>query len=82
MTALSIEEIRNARRKLQGIIRQTPFVHSAALSQRTNMTVYLKAECLQRTGSFKLRGAYHKIASLGAREKKIDIFFHRMAGFS
>ena len=73
MTALSIEEIRNARRKLQGIIRQTPFVHSAALSQRTNMTVYLKAECLQRTGSFKLRGAYHKIASLGAREKKIGI---------
>ena len=73
MTALTIAEIRNARRNLQGIIRQTPFFHSAALSERTNMTVFLKAECLQRTGSFKLRGAYHKIASLGAHEKTIGI---------
>jgi threonine dehydratase len=33
------------------------------------MEVYLKAECLQHTGSFKLRGAYHKIASLSSEEK-------------
>lgn len=69
MAALTIEEIRNARRNLQGIIRETSFERSAALSDHTSMAVYLKAECLQRTGSFKLRGAYHKIASLGAREK-------------
>jgi len=69
MAALTIEEIRNARRNLQGIIRETSFERSGALSDHTNMAVYLKAECLQRTGSFKLRGAYHKIASLGAREK-------------
>ena len=69
MATLTIEEIRNARRNLQGIIRETPFERSAALSEHTLMTVYLKAECLQHTGSFKLRGAYHKIASLGAREK-------------
>lgn len=73
MATLTIEEIRNARQNLQSIIRQTPLIHSAALSERTNMTVFLKAECLQRTGSFKLRGAYHKIASLGEREKKIGI---------
>ena len=73
MTALTIADIHNARRNLQGIIRQTPFVHSTVLSERTNMTVFLKAECLQRTGSFKLRGAYHKIASLDAHEKTIGI---------
>ena len=73
MIGLTIEEIRRARRNLQGVTRQTPFELSAALSERTNMTVYLKAECLQRTGSFKLRGAYHKIASLDAREIKLGI---------
>ena len=73
MTTLSIEEIRNARRNLQGIIRQTPFERSVALSDQTGMVVYLKAECLQHTGSFKLRGAYHKIASLGTRDKTIGI---------
>ena len=69
MTDLSIEEIHKARLNLRGIIRETPFEHSAALSDRTGMAVYLKAECLQRTGSFKLRGAYHKIASLGSQER-------------
>ncbi|MGD8342990.1 MAG: threonine/serine dehydratase [Desulfobacterales bacterium] len=73
MTALTIEEIRNARRNLQGIIRPTPFERSTALSAKTRMEVFLKEECLQRTGSFKLRGAYHKIASLGAREKSTGI---------
>jgi threonine dehydratase len=69
MAALTIEEIRKAHHNLQGIIRKTPFERSAPLSDHTGMEVNLKAECLQRTGSFKLRGAYHKIASLGAREK-------------
>ena len=73
MTALTIEKIKSARRNLQGIIRLTPFERSADLSAKTHMEVYLKEECLQRTGSFKLRGAYHKIASLGAREKTTGI---------
>ena len=69
MATLTIKEIRNARNNLQGIIRQTPFKRSAPLSDHTGMAVYLKAECLQRTGSFKIRGAYHKIASLDASQK-------------
>ncbi|MGD9057430.1 MAG: threonine/serine dehydratase [Desulfobacterales bacterium] len=73
MATLTIEEIRRARRNLQGVIQQTSFERSAPLSDNTGMVVYLKAECLQRTGSFKLRGAYHKIASLGTREKTIGI---------
>ena len=66
---LDFNDILQARKHLQGIIRETPFEKSQVLSDRTDMAVYLKAECLQRTGSFKLRGAYHKIASLGPQEK-------------
>ncbi|MBW2467958.1 MAG: threonine/serine dehydratase [Deltaproteobacteria bacterium] len=73
MTALTIEKIKSARRNLQGIIRLTPFERSAGLSAKTHMEVYLKEECLQRTGSFKLRGAYHKISSLNVREKATGI---------
>ena len=69
MPALNFNDILQARRNLHGIVRQTPFDRSAVLSERTHMEVYLKAECLQHTGSFKLRGAYHKIASLSAEEK-------------
>jgi threonine dehydratase len=66
---LDFNDILQARKHLQGIIWETPFEKSQVLSDRTDMAVYLKAECLQRTGSFKLRGAYHKIASLGPQEK-------------
>ena len=69
MSIIDFNAIRQARQNLHGIIRETPFEKSDVLSDRADMTVYLKAECLQRTGSFKLRGAYHKIASLGAQEK-------------
>jgi len=69
MSSLDFNDILKARKNLHGIVRETPFERSAVLSDRTDMAVYLKAECLQRTGSFKLRGAYHKIASLGSQEK-------------
>lgn len=69
MSSLDFSDILQARQHLHGIVRQTPFERSATLSDQINMEVYLKAECLQRTGSFKLRGAYHKIASLSSEEK-------------
>ena len=69
MSSLDFNDILQARQHLHGIVRKTPFERSSVLSDRTNMEVYLKAECLQRTGSFKLRGAYHKIASLSSEEK-------------
>jgi threonine dehydratase len=50
------------------VIRETPVVTSRTLLERTGATVALKAENLQRTGSFKLRGALAKIASLGDGE--------------
>jgi threonine dehydratase len=47
------------------VIRETPVLSSRTLAERTGITVALKAENLQRTGSFKIRGALAKIASLG-----------------
>ena len=50
--------------RLRGIIERTPLLHSPALSAATGRDVYLKCENKQRTGAFKLRGAYNALASL------------------
>lgn len=49
---------------LRGVIKRTPLVHSPALSARAGVEVHLKCEQLQRTGSFKIRGAYNVLATL------------------
>lgn len=51
-------------------IKKTPLIHSPAFSKLTESDVYLKAEFRQKTGSFKIRGAYFKIQSLSDDEKK------------
>jgi threonine dehydratase len=53
-----------AAHRLRGVIERTPLVYSAALSARAGVDAYLKCEQLQRTGSFKLRGAFNALASL------------------
>ena len=59
------ESILAARRVIGGVVKHTPVVASAALSDGGE--IVLKAENLQRTGSFKIRGAINKVASLGER---------------
>ncbi|MGI0047832.1 MAG: threonine ammonia-lyase [Nitrosotalea sp.] len=57
--------------KIQGrVIRRTPLELSRTFSQMIGSQVYLKSECLQKTGSFKVRGAYAKIATLSSDEKR------------
>lgn len=51
-------------------IRKTPLIHSPVFSDITGSDLYLKAEFRQKTGSFKIRGAYFKIKSLSNEEKK------------
>ncbi len=51
-------------------IKKTPLIHSPTFSEITGSELYLKAEFRQRTGSFKIRGAYYKIKSLSDEEKK------------
>jgi threonine dehydratase len=67
MTAIPIDSavIEAARRAGVGVVKRTPITESAALSERYGGNVVLKAENLQRTGSFKIRGAMSKLASLG-----------------
>src|SRR5919198_5244240 len=62
---IGAEEIRRARAALAGVVRHTPILTSRTLSERAGGTVVLKAENLQRTGSFKLRGALAKLVALG-----------------
>ena len=59
------EEIRRALVAGAGVVRETPLLSSRTLSERVGTTVVVKAENLQRTGSFKLRGAMSKLAALG-----------------
>jgi threonine dehydratase len=58
------EEVWQAVRRLQGVIRPTPAAWSSALSNVVGTKVYAKPEHFQRTGSFKIRGAYNKVAAL------------------
>ena len=63
-------DVISARATLQPIIRQTPLLESSALSGLAGGPVYLKCENLQRGGSFKVRGAYLRIARLSAEERE------------
>jgi threonine dehydratase len=61
---LNLEDIQDARRRIQGRVKRTPLVSSEALSTRLGASVYLKLELFQKTGSFKVRGAFNKVLSL------------------
>jgi threonine dehydratase len=65
--AVELADVRRAARAGEGIVRCTPVLSRHTLSERAGGAVVLKAENMQRTGSFKLRGALAKIASLGER---------------
>lgn len=67
MTDLTIDDIRAAAASGTRVVKHTPVTSSAALSEASGGSVVLKAENLQRTGSFKIRGAMHKLATLGPR---------------
>jgi threonine dehydratase len=65
---VSADDIRAARPAVDAVARRTPVLSSRTFSERVGGTVALKAENLQRTGSFKIRGAAAKVASLGDEE--------------
>src|SRR4051812_26139868 len=66
---VGIEDVKAARALLEGVIRDTPVQGSRPLSERVGGPVWLKCENLQRTGSFKIRGAYTRIARLSDAER-------------
>src|SRR5262245_61146694 len=65
---VSTQQILDAESRIRPLVRETPLDYSSVLSRETGANVYLKLEHLQRTGSFKLRGAANKILSLNPDE--------------
>ena len=72
-TAPSLRDIEEARERLEGVARVTPVYGSETLSRRGERLLFLKAENLQRTGSFKIRGAVNKLATLSPAERTVGV---------
>ena len=70
MQSPTLEDIEQAERAISGLVRETPVLRAGELSRRFGAPVTLKAENLQRTGSFKVRGAANKLAHLS--KEKLD----------
>jgi threonine dehydratase len=68
-STISLDEIRQAQARLRGVTARTPLIELEFGSDNRRQ-LYLKPENQQPVGSFKIRGAYNKIASLGAEERK------------
>jgi threonine dehydratase len=67
---LTLDMICQAQHRLRGLVHETPLVSSAALSERLGARAYLKVECLQKTGSFKPRGAFNKMLTLTPEQRQ------------
>ncbi len=65
--------LRGAQRTLSKVAVRTPLVESPAINERFGMRVLLKLECQQRTGAFKFRGAYCKVASLTEAQRRSGV---------
>ncbi len=68
-----ISEIKQIRDSFSNFVHYTPLIRSNTFSRLCNNNIYLKLENFQRTGSFKIRGAYNKISKLSEDEKKMGI---------
>ena len=66
----TLEDFEVAEANVSVIIKETPLLQSSYLSELTGGEVYLKAENLQRTGAYKVRGAYNRMSKLSAQERK------------
>lgn len=69
MTPFSIDDVRAAAARLAGIAHRTPVLTSRTLDGEVGARVFMKAECFQRTGSFKFRGAYNSLSVLTPTER-------------
>lgn len=67
--SFSIDDIQDAQRRIHDHIKHTPLIRNDTLSRRFGTNLYLKEEIFQKTGSFKVRGAFNKILSLSPEER-------------
>jgi threonine dehydratase len=73
MIEFTLDRFREAKQNLKGVINPTPLHYSRTFGEMGNCKVYLKPECLQKNGSFKIRGAYTLLTALSkeARERGV-----------
>src|SRR5882724_4378745 len=64
MTTVTLQDVRDAAKQIDGAAHRTPVIRSRTLDERVGAEVFLKAENLQRVGAFKFRGAYNAISRL------------------
>ena len=72
-TTVTFEMIQEAQLNLKGIIKETDLLFAEKLSEDTGVDLYLKLENLQKSGSFKIRGAYNKMLHLTEEEKACGV---------
>ena len=65
----TFDDVKAAARRLEGVTLRTPLLENARVNAALGGRLFLKAECLQRTGSFKLRGAYNFLASMSEADR-------------
>jgi threonine dehydratase len=70
---MALGDIEAAREQIAPYVKRTPLVRSELLSRRLGTNVYLKAELLQKTGSFKVRGAFNKMLRLTPDERRAGV---------
>jgi threonine dehydratase len=73
VSEITLQDIEEARTRSEGTYRQTPMIRKDALDVKLGVHAYLKAEHLQRTGSFKIRGAMNLMAQLSDAEKAMGV---------
>lgn len=66
---VTLDDVATAAHRLAGVANRTPVITSRTLDTRVGAEVFLKAECFQRSGSFKFRGAFNAIAALSNAER-------------
>ncbi|MCL6499954.1 MAG: pyridoxal-phosphate dependent enzyme, partial [Firmicutes bacterium] len=67
---MRLEDIKDADAALRPYVQRTPLLRAGALGQMAGVELWLKAENLQRTGSFKVRSAFNRIRLLGPEERR------------
>ena len=68
MTSVTIDDVRSAADAIESVAVRTPLIWSPVLDELAGGRVFLKPECLQVTGSFKIRGAYNLMSRLDSEQ--------------
>lgn len=70
---LDVETIREAQQRIAPYLHRTPLIRSATLSEEFGASIHLKLECLQKTGSFKPRGAFNKMLTMSDAQRAAGV---------